>query len=171
MNHLKRVILCHDRYPTREHYPFSLPLLQQTNAIELRNPISVFVGENGTGKSTVLEAIARRCGIHIWREPERRRAVRNPYEGQLPRYMDIEWADGAVPGSFFASEVFRHFAELFDEFASLDPGQLEPFGGRSLVTQSHGESFMAFFASRYRIKGLTCWTSRRPPSRRDSSWS
>ena len=45
VNHLKRVILCHDRYPTREHYPFCPPLLQQTNAIELRSPISLFVGE------------------------------------------------------------------------------------------------------------------------------
>jgi predicted ATPase len=59
-----------------------------------------------------------------------------------------------VYGSFFGSSIFRHFAQILDEWASADPGQLDYFGGKSLMTQSHGQSFMSFFQSRYRIKGL-----------------
>jgi predicted ATPase len=41
-----------------------------------------------------------------------------------------------------------------DNWAASDPGQLKYFGGKSLITQSHGQSMMSFFESRYRIKGL-----------------
>jgi predicted ATPase len=36
----------------------------------------------------------------------------------------------------------------------MDPGLAEYFGGKSLVSQSHGQSLMAFFKSRLKIKGL-----------------
>jgi len=41
-----------------------------------------------------------------------------------------------------------------EEWATTDPGQLELFGGKSLVTQSHGQSLMSFFRSRYKLEGL-----------------
>jgi predicted ATPase len=66
----------------------------------------------------------------------------------------VEWQNGRVPGSFFGSQIFRHFAELLDEWAAADKGQLSYFGGKSLTTQSHGQSLMSFFRSRYQIKGL-----------------
>ena len=100
------------------------------------------------------QAIARACGIHIWQEAERRRFAPNPYEEALGDYLSVEWVDGNVPGSFFGSDSFRHFRQVLDEWAAADPGQLDYFGGRSLMTQSHGESLMSFFRSRYRIKGL-----------------
>jgi len=143
-----------DRYPTREHYPFTLDLFHQTPALEFRTPVTLFVGENGTGKSTLLEAIARRCGIFIWREGGRTRYQVNPYEDRLWHCLSVEWADGDVPGSFFASSIFQDFARILDEWAATDPGQLDYFGGRSLLTQSHGQSIMAFFTARYAIKGL-----------------
>ena len=68
--------------------------------------------------------------------------------------LDAEWADGQVPGSFFGSDIFRHFAQMLDDWASADPGQLKYFGGESLMTQSHGQSLMSFFRARYKIKGL-----------------
>ena len=69
-------------------------------------------------------------------------------------YLTVEWTDGKVPGSFFGSDIFHHFRQILDEWAAADPGQLDYFGGSSLMTQSHGESLMSFFRSRYRIKGL-----------------
>jgi predicted ATPase len=41
-----------------------------------------------------------------------------------------------------------------EEWATMDPAQLEDFGGKSLVSMSHGQSLMAYFENRYRIKGL-----------------
>ncbi|MEA3367177.1 MAG: AAA family ATPase [Planctomycetota bacterium] len=152
--HLTSVTLHPEAYPTREAYPFNLRLFQETRRLALDAPVTCFVGENGTGKSTLLEAIARRCRIHIWRRESRTRYEHNPYEERLHAYLEVEWADGRVPGSFFASQIFRHFARLLEEWASADPGQLAYFGGRSLLTQSHGQSLMAFFRSRYARRGL-----------------
>jgi predicted ATPase len=152
--HLKRVRFHPERYPTREYYPFTLDVFRRTEEMVFRTPVTLLVGENGTGKSTLLEALARKCGIHIWQEGGRTRFAVNPYEDRLWHYLSVEWADGEVPGSFFGSSVFRDFARILDEWASTDPGQLAYFGGQSLLTQSHGQSVMSFFRARYAIKGL-----------------
>ena len=116
--------------------------------------MTLFVGENGTGKSTLLEALARKAGIHIWYDGEKARFEINPYEQQFHRYIEVQWTRGRVPGSFFGSSVFQDFARALDAWAASDPGQLEYFGGKSLLTQSHGQSIMSFFKARYQIKGL-----------------
>ncbi|HUH65758.1 MAG TPA: AAA family ATPase [Syntrophales bacterium] len=152
--HLKSVIIDQTTYPTERHYPFNLPVFQETISLSLNEAVTFFVGENGSGKSTLLQAIARSCGIHIWQETGRTRYQRNPYENRFCDSLTVEWSNGRVPGSFFGSDIFNHFREILDEWASSDPGQLEYFGGKSLVTQSHGESLMSFFRSRYKIKGL-----------------
>jgi len=152
--HLKSVAFHPSRYPTRDQYPFNVPVFQENNRLAFDTPVTLFVGENGSGKSTLLQALANICGVHLWKESERRRLDPNPYEEKFCEYLTVEWVDGKVPGSFFGSEIFRHFREILDEWAAADPGQLRYFGGRSLMTQSHGESLMSFFRSRYRIKGL-----------------
>lgn len=122
--------------------------------MKFETPVTFFVGENGTGKSTLLEAIALACNVHIWRRDESTRYQVNPCEKQLFRYITVEWRNGAVPGSYFGSEIFNDFRRIVDNWAASDPGQLKYFGGKSLVTQSHGQSMMSFFESRYRIKGI-----------------
>jgi predicted ATPase len=143
-----------ETFPTREQYPFSLSVFNTPRTIAFETPVTFFAGENGTGKSTLLEAMARKCGIHIWREAERSRATHNPHEADFHRHITVEWAGEPVHGSFFGAGIFNHFTRLLDEWAADDPGQLEYFGGSSLVTQSHGQSLMAYFRSRYRIRGL-----------------
>jgi predicted ATPase len=143
--HLKRVRSHPDRYPMREDYPFTLDLFRQTAGLEFRTPVTLFVGENGTGKSMFLEAIARRCDIFIRREHGRIRYKRNPYEDRVWvwDYLSVEWVNRGVPGSFFGSAIFQDFARILDEWAATDPGRLDSFSGRSLPTQSHGQSLIA----------------------------
>lgn len=152
--HLESVTLFPEKYPTRSYYPFDQEIFHRTPKVRFSSPVTFFVGENGTGKSTLLRSICQRCGIHIWEEPEGDRFDKNPYENMLYRFITVQWANGSVPGSFFSSETSRNFAHYLDEWAANDPGQLKYFGGRSLVTQSHGESLMSLFRSRYKIKGL-----------------
>ena len=153
--HLTSIRLHPEKYPTTEEYPFSLPLFQQTAEIALTTPVTLLVGENGTGKSTLLEALACKCGIHIWQDGSGRSRHRpNPYEQRLHHYMSIAWADGRVPGSFFGSDIFQDFVAALEEWAVADPGQLKYFGGESLQSKSHGQSLMAYFTSRYQIEGL-----------------
>ena len=78
----------------------------------------------------------------------------NKYEASLHRYLKPDWTSGRVPGSFFGAQIFKDFASILEEWATSDPGQLELFGGKSLLTQSHGQSLMSFFKNRYKLKGL-----------------
>ncbi len=152
--HLKQVTLFPEKFPTKEHYPFNQQIFHKTKRLVFRSPVTFFVGENGTGKSTLLQALCRKCGIPIWQEPSGARLKPNPYEKALYFFIAVEWTDGRVPGSFFASEIFRDFAQYLDEWAIADPKMLKYFGGESLVTQSHGQSLMSLFRARYKIKGL-----------------
>ena len=152
--HLRSVTVNPRDYPTRDHYPFNLPIFHRETRIPLDAPITMFVGENGTGKSTLLEALARKCGIHIWRDAQRTRFQSNPYEERFHEHVTVEWTDGRVPGSFFSASVFQDFREILDDWATDDPGQLKYFGGESLVAKSHGQSIMAFLSARCRIRGL-----------------
>ena len=139
----------------QDNYPFNLELFQKTRSIALEAPVTFFVGENGSGKSTLLEAITRKCGIYIWQGMYRPRFNASPYERDLYKTLQIEWANGRkVSGSFFGSQIFNNFAQILDEWLTMDPGLLEYFGGKSLISQSHGQSLMAFFKSRLKIKGL-----------------
>ncbi len=152
--HIQEVRLFPEKYPTVRCYPFNLKILQETRCLKFTSPVTFLVGENGAGKSTLLKAFCQRCGIHIWRKEYGDRVETNPYEELLHRYMAVGWTDGRVPGSFFGSENFRNFAEYVDEWAASDPDSLKYFGGKSLVTQSHGQSMMSYFRARYRIKGV-----------------
>jgi predicted ATPase len=153
--HLKSITLNPEAYPTNDQYPYNLALFQQSQRIALNSPVTFFVGENGSGKSTLLEAVTRKCGIYIWQGMHRPRFNASPYEKSLYRTIGIEWSDGKkVPGSYFGSQIFNNFAQILDEWLTMDPGLVEFFGGKSLMAQSHGQSLMAFFQSRLKIRGL-----------------
>lgn len=152
--HLKKITIDARKFPTREHYPFNLDIFIQTRTIPLDLPVSFFVGENGSGKSTLLKAVAQKCGIHVWSGMQTPRFQKSPYEDQFPLAIRVEWQDGEVPGSFFASQIFQNFSRALDSWAQADPAIINYFGGKSLLSQSHGESLMSFFKSRFSIKGL-----------------
>ena len=153
-NHITSVTLQPEKYPTGDHYPFNLPIFNQTRQLIFDTPVTLFVGENGTGKSTLLEALARASGIHIWRRHAGVRYQSNRYEKHLYKYLSLEWTDGRVPGSYFGSEIFNDFRNTLDRWASSDPGQLNYFGGKSLVTRSHGQSILSYFRSCYSRLGI-----------------
>ncbi|MFH2132854.1 MAG: AAA family ATPase [bacterium] len=152
--HLKEVVIQQHTFPSREAYPFSLPLFQKTDRLDLSSTVTIFAGENGTGKTTLLKALCQKCKIHIWEGRHRRRYEVNPFENRLPESLQIEWVNGPVPGSFFSPELFRNYSQLVDEWAVTNPGILNHYGGNSLMTKSHGQSTMAYFRSMYQVRGL-----------------
>jgi predicted ATPase len=152
--HLTKVTLHPEKYPAADQYPFNLKLIQETDSLRFTSAVTFFVGENGSGKSTLLEAITRKCGIIIWQGITRPRYKASPYENALYKAINVEWQDKRVPGSFFGSNIFRNFAQLWDEWLTMDPGLLNYLGGESFMSKSHGQSLMAFFMSRFKIKGI-----------------
>jgi len=152
--YLKQVNIHEEKFPVLDYYPFDLEIFQNTDKVQFDTPITFFCGENGTGKSTLLKAIAFRCGIHIWQDNSGMRHEHNPYEEDLCKTISVQWAEGPVSGSFFGSQIFSHFSKILEEWAVNDVQMLNYFGGKSLVTQSHGQSLMSYFQSRYSIKGI-----------------
>jgi predicted ATPase len=158
--YIKKITVDPTKFPRRDLYPFSIDVFQRPLEIDLAKRISIFVGENGSGKSTLLEAVARKCGIHIWQGDTRERYSKSPFEKKLHRYIQVEFADHGgtghreIVGSFFASEIFKNFSQILDEWAASDPGILEFFGSKSLMNQSHGQGHLSFFRSRFSRGGL-----------------
>jgi predicted ATPase len=152
--HLLKVSIKSEDYPTKRLYPFNIPIFSEAFELTFRKPVVFFVGENGTGKSTLLEAITRKCDIHIWDKPRRHLAHQNPYETRLADHLSVTWANGRVPGSLFKAESFRDFADFLDDVALCDPGRLKYHGGHLLNTLSHGQAILSYFSGRYHIQGL-----------------
>jgi predicted ATPase len=140
---------------------FCLDVFRKTERLDFSGTVTFFIGENGSGKSTLLQAIARACSIHIWEEHEGRRDPANLWEDRLHQSIRLDWTDANVTGSFFASEIFRHFAEVLDTWKSADAGCLDYYGTGSPVLESHGQSPMSFLPPASDGKGCTCWTGRR----------
>ncbi len=154
MIYLKQANIFSKKFPVLDAYPFNLKILQHTDYIKFCRGITFFIGENGTGKSTLLKALAIRSGIHIWQEEFNLRMKKNPHEEELYKHIGLQWENGPMPGSYFGSQIFSHFAKNLEEWAINDPAMLEYFGGKSLITQSHGQSLMSYFSSRYTLEGL-----------------
>jgi predicted ATPase len=152
--HVKGFNVLRDSFPQTDCYPYNLEIFSDFKKLNFSTPVTFFIGENGSGKTTLLKALAKACGIYIWEFKERERINPNPYEESLYCSITVDWANENVPGHYFTSRNFDYFTHLLDEWAAADPGQLDYFGKKSLVAQSHGQSLMSFFKSRYSIKGI-----------------
>lgn len=141
----------------RSLYPFSIPLIANLKSITVPSQVTFFVGENGSGKSAILEAIALKAGfgpeggsrnIHF------KTSYENTYEGTelLAQSFTLSWRQKRTDGYFFRAESFFNIANYLDTMAHTG-GQgpaltYAPYGGKSLHAQSHGESFLSFFSHR-----------------------
>src|SRR6202522_2839288 len=65
MMSLKKISLLKERVTESRGYPFNIPTIASLNSLEISSRICFFVGENGTGKSTLLEAIAAHYGFGL----------------------------------------------------------------------------------------------------------
>ena len=125
-------------------------------------PVTFLVGENGTGKSTLLEAIAVAYGFNP--EGGSRNftfSTRATHSG-LYRYLTVARRAHAKDGFFLRAESFYNVAsniDQMDEEAASSPFRLgrpvvDSYGGRSLHMQSHGESCLALLENRFGGNGL-----------------
>lgn len=140
----------------REYYNH-IPALKHLKEMQFDKKITFFVGENGTGKSTLLEAIAVNYGF-------------NPEGGSInfqfsskdthsDLYKQIRLNKGIkrpADGFFLRAESFYNVATEIEELAKEgDPVSfLQGYGGKFLHAQSHGESFLSIIVNRFRGKGI-----------------
>jgi predicted ATPase len=137
----------------RGGYPWDLPAIAALSApLRLDPHVTYLVGENGSGKSTLLEGIAVAAGMN----PEGGSSnfsfsTHDSHSGLWEAIRLIRGADRPSTDFFLRAESLFTAATYLDE---LDPSALEPYGGRSLHEQSHGESFLAVMINRFGPRGF-----------------
>jgi predicted ATPase len=149
---LKRISLLKDRTDP-EAFPFDrIGFLNDPGfALEFPRRVTFFVGENGSGKSTVLEAIAALCDFPVegGTHEHRRGALVDSGHSRLAEALRPAWLPRVRTGAFLRAESFFNLAGYIDAEGS----PVAFYGGRELHAQSHGESVMALLTNRLRDMG------------------
>ena len=152
--YLKRIWLDPSLVNEAQEYPFCLPFLQNGFELGFDHAITIIVGENGTGKSTLLEGIAVLAGYDEagggkgYRPVDHSRAV-EAMGGRLSKGLRASWLPKITNGWFFRAESFFPVARYLDE-AALDVGGPPP----DFLSHSHGEGFLRFFEERCQRQGI-----------------
>lgn len=125
------------------------------NRLEFTTPVTCLVGENGTGKSTLLEALAVGCGLNAEGGSRNLRFSTKPTHAALWRCLVLRRGPRRERDGFFLrAESFYNVASQVDAIQAQDGRMLNAYGGRSLHEQSHGESFLALVQNRFGPGGL-----------------
>ncbi|RYY23161.1 MAG: ATP-binding protein [Sphingomonadales bacterium] len=149
--YLKRVWLDPEASGDRDAYPLSLPLFRNGDfELSFDTPITIIAGENGVGKSTLLEGIAVMAGFDEsgggpgYRAVDNSRAIEAGAE-PLGKALKGSWLPRIGQGWFFRAESFFSVARYLDEAGSPSADYL---------SHSHGEGFLRFFQERCTRPGI-----------------
>lgn len=187
MPHLVRIALRAPRSTNRpdggvaaiDTFPFNVPAIRTLPELQLKTAVTFFVGENGTGKSTLLEAIAIAAGLPTVGSDEVAYDRTLGPQRELARELRLAWAPKSKRGFYLRAEDFfgylkrqarnearmaREKLELFGvrpeeaEHRAVSGDHVDERGAESYLTRfdarSHGESFLDLFNGRVYPGGL-----------------
>jgi predicted ATPase len=136
-------------------FPWEVPAIAAIEQLDLADPVTMLAGDNGTGKSTVVELVAEALGFA-------REGGELERLGELPAVPRAVLNGALEPvlaprkprtGYFLRAESFFNVARFVDEGDTFSP-DLSLYGDVPLHEQSHGESFLALAANRLGGQGL-----------------
>lgn len=183
MLHLRTVRLNPPDDDLRDSFPFNVPAIRALDELSLTTPVTFLVGENGSGKSTFLEALALAIGAYTVGSQDIERDETLTAVRQLTNRMRLVWRIKTRNGFFLRAEDFFGYvkrlaqmeAELLASIKQVDKAYvgrsdkakglakmpymselhaLREQYGRHLNTFSHGESFLELFQSRFTPNSL-----------------
>jgi predicted ATPase len=150
---LRRVYLRPEAELRQDEFPGTLPFVP-TFDLQFEAPVTILVGENGSGKSTVVEALAQLAGLPVGgggrNELADLKAPQN--RSELAPFLRASFLKKPKNGYFFRAEFQAHFATLLEE-RKADPDFIRSgdpyarYGERSLHKRSHGEAFLSVLSS------------------------
>jgi predicted ATPase len=143
---LRRVVLDESRIENRAAFPFDLPIFQKGFELELDRAVTILIGENGIGKSTILAGIAAVAGYEDAGRVTSSRRVEPTIDERLAQALRPSWLPKMTNGWFFRRE----------SFFSLMPqrGEPAPPVGAHLPSHSYGEDFLHFVEERRHRQGV-----------------
>lgn len=147
----------------KKSYLNDLPVikyLSREKQLSFSSEVTFFVGENGTGKSTLLEAIAVAYGFNAEGGSKNFTFSTNATHSELCEHISIVKRGYARDGFFLRAESLYNMATNIEQMDSEEyefikpPMIIEGYGGISLHDQSHGESFLSIVQNRFLGNGL-----------------
>lgn len=136
--------------PLPHRYPFNLAALNGFRTMPLTCPTTFLIGDNGSGKSSFLEAVAHAAGLQVEGGSANMFVDEPRTNVELSEAIHLVWTVKSKNGFFFRAETLYHLANYLDDMAKESGADqaFQAYGGRSLHHRSHGESFLALFANR-----------------------
>ena len=133
-------------------YPGNIPAIRSirySGGLDFTQPVTFFVGENGTGKSTLLEAIA--VSLRFNPEGGSKDFAFSTRDSHSPLYGALTPIRRGYPrdGYFLRAESFYNTASYLEQMPDM-----ARYGGISLHEQSHGESVIALVRNRFDGNGI-----------------
>ena len=148
--YLRSIKLLRNKIDCFDQYPYCLPAFRELDMLEFHPQVTFIVGENGTGKSTLLEAIAVAWGFNPEGGTRNFNFSTRDSHSELYEYIRlIRGVRKPTNSFFFRAETFYNLATQIDELNVSDY-----YGGKSLHEQSHGEAFFATFMNKFKGNGL-----------------
>lgn len=144
-------------------YLNALPVVKQLarmGELSFTHPVTFLIGENGTGKSTLLEAIAVASGFNAEGGTRNFTFSTTSTHSELYRHLTISKRAHPKDGFFLRAESFYNVASNIDQMdkakdePTLGRDVIKSYGGVSLHKQSHGESFLSLVQNRFGGNGL-----------------
>jgi predicted ATPase len=152
------LVLLRDQVPDWSEYPFSLPAVRDLSTLRLDPSVTFFVGENGSGKSTIVEAVAVAAGMNAEGGGGNFQFSTRASHSQLGSCMRLSRSTRRIRTNYFlrAESYFNVATEIeeLDKAPGLGARIISSYGGRSLHEQSHGESFLALAMNRFGPDGF-----------------
>lgn len=139
----------------KKYYPYNINAFKDLNRLEFKNNVTFFIGENGSGKSTMLEAIAVSLGLNPEGGSKNFTFSTKDTHSELYKKLRVVKGYKRIINSYFLRA--ESFYNLATEIDSIDGGSevlLSSYGGNSLHHQSHGESFMSLILNRLTHSGI-----------------
>lgn len=148
--YIRSIELGREKIPSFSEYPFNLPAIRNLQSLSFHPKVTFIIGENGSGKSTILESIAVAYGFNAEGGTKNFNFTSKATHSNLSNYIKIVKGIKMPRTCFFLrAESFYNFASNVDDLEVIDS-----YGGRSLHEQSHGESFFAVFLNRFTGEGI-----------------
>lgn len=145
---------------SKENYLSQLPVVKnlgKMNELRFKKKVTFLVGENGVGKSTLVEGIAVAMGFNPEGGTVNFNFATKDSHSDLHNYLTVSRGyKRHRDGFFLRAESFYNVASNIDDMDMelLGAPVIDSYGGISLHKQSHGESFMALVENRFGGNGL-----------------